>query len=317
MKTKSVVDTIFKKRRATLIFTAGVAVLAVASLGVSTFAWFQANADVEITAEGDEAEITVSAPTGAVFYYFTGNGTPGTDYTGYSPADSAIGTAPRTISHDMETPVTPNNVGFAQSEGKTYYFQEITGEGTYTAANCFNFSKIRPGCYYSFCVAYASSSCGLALTLSNNRTGDNTTPKRKIGTSGSPGAAYNASLGLALNGYVSAASTTASAATYIKSAFDDGAVKASSHDKIAYPSSNMADNTVFTFANNINTTTNQYIYFTIYMGFNNKGDALLYNSKSGTGSSEIIYYTRDNTSGDYSAVDGLTMTLNKVEVTTA
>ena len=53
------------------------------------------------------------------------------------------------------------------------------------------------------------------------------------------------------------------------------------------------------------------------MGFNDKSDALLYNSKGGTGNSETLYYTRGQTSGDYSALNGLSMTLSKVEVTLA
>ncbi len=311
----SSVDKIFKKRKRTLVFTTGVALLAVFSLGVSTYAWFQANAAVNIDTESDSANITVSAPTGAKFYYFTGNGTPNSDYTGYSGSDSAIGTAPRVLSHTSNSDV-PSNVGFASTEGKTYYFVEIDGNGNNTAANCFNLSKIRPGCYYTYCIEYSAASCGLKLTFSNGTTGNNKTPKRKVGSSAAPGSAYDVSLGLALNGWVSSPQASSYAATYIKDAFNGGATK-SVNDKIDYPTSDMANNTDFTFTSGQNTSSNHFIFFTIFMGFNDKTDALLFNNKAGTGSSEILYYTRDSSSGNYSALEGLTMTLSKIEVTTA
>ncbi len=290
-------------RRRSLIFTILFSLFLVFSAAVSTFAWFQATSAASIEADSNEASVTVQAPTDVEFYYFTGNGTPGGDYTGYSRADSAIGKAPRTYTYNPSSPV--EGVSFSD-------FQKITGEGIYTASNCFNLSKIRPGCYYTYCVKYAGSSVGLKVSLTNYRTGNNTTPKRKIGTSGS---SYFASVGLALNGAVSAPQPSTYAATFIKDAFAVGNAKNDSTDKIQYPTSDPAGASVFTFTSGQNTTTNNYIFFSIFMGFNNKADALLYNSKSGTGASEILYYTRDNSYGDYSALYSLSMSVNSIEVT--
>ncbi len=56
-----------------MVLTVSVALLAVVSIGVSTFAWFQANADVNIQATSDSTTITVSKPEDFVFYAYKGN----------------------------------------------------------------------------------------------------------------------------------------------------------------------------------------------------------------------------------------------------
>ena len=137
-----------KSRKKVLFFALIMSLSCVFTAAVSTYAWFQANSPVTINTESDSATITVSRPEGIKFYYFTGNGTPGGDYTGYSRSDSVIGQAPRVIAHDGST--NPTNVSFDEAAEK-YYFKEITEAGVYTSANCFNLSKIRPGCYYSYC----------------------------------------------------------------------------------------------------------------------------------------------------------------------
>lgn len=307
---EKMLKTILKTRRYSLVFSTVVAFLMVCTAGVSTFAWFQANAAASVTTTSEEATITVARPEDATFYYFTGNGTPGSSYTGYSASNSNIGKAQLTFTHDGST--DPSNVGFDSTEGKAYYFAKIDGESNRTFANCFNLSKIRPGCYYTFCVSYVGQYTGLELTFADSVTGNNKSPKRMI----SYGTPYYASLGLALNGWCSTAQTKGYAATFIKDAFNGGATS-SGNDKIVYPNSNTLS--PFVFADDVDTRTanTSYIYFSIFMGFNDKSDAIAYSSKTGTGASEVITYTRGTTSGDYSALDGLSMTLSKIEVTYA
>lgn len=79
-----------RKSKTKLIFTLAVALLSVLTMGVSTYAWFQANASVNIQTESDEATITVSAPdpiavsNPAIYMYRgtpTGTSVTGTPYT--------------------------------------------------------------------------------------------------------------------------------------------------------------------------------------------------------------------------------------------
>lgn len=63
-----------KKQKTKLIITLSVALLSVLSMGVSTFAWFQANANVDIRAVSDSTTITVSKPDDYSFYAYNGNG---------------------------------------------------------------------------------------------------------------------------------------------------------------------------------------------------------------------------------------------------
>lgn len=56
-----------------MVLTVSVALLAVVSIGVSTFAWFQANANVNIETTSDSTTITVSKPEDFSFYAYKGN----------------------------------------------------------------------------------------------------------------------------------------------------------------------------------------------------------------------------------------------------
>lgn len=285
------------EKKTSFIFTIIVSLACVFTGAVTTFAWFQASAAAQVITDSTTAEITVSKPEGSKFYYFTGNGTPGGEYTGYSSDDSVIGKSPRALDPDD----VPSIVGF---DSGTYHFQEITEEGIYTAANCFNLSKIRPGCYYTFCIEYSSTTTGLKITLSDLITGANTSPKRQVNYA----TPYNLSLGVAINGAVSTPKAKTYAANYIQDAFGT----TTEDDKIVYPSSNTLS--PFTFTSGQNTTTNNFIFFSIFMGFNDKSDALTYQSKSGTGSSETILYNRGVNTGDYSPLDGLKMSITGVEI---
>ena len=63
-----------KSRKLSLIGTIFVSMLSVCSAGVSTFAWFQAQANVNITTSTTSTTISVAKPDEYTFYYFKGNG---------------------------------------------------------------------------------------------------------------------------------------------------------------------------------------------------------------------------------------------------
>ena len=62
-----------RKTKAKLIMTLSVALLSVFTMGVSTFAWFQAQANVNIQTESTSTTITVSKPDDYAFYAYKGN----------------------------------------------------------------------------------------------------------------------------------------------------------------------------------------------------------------------------------------------------
>lgn len=74
-----------KKAKATLIYTLALSLVAVFSASISTFAWFQATAEVNVETSSTSATITVSAPDDITItptlYYYNLNGS-----TGYKPA---------------------------------------------------------------------------------------------------------------------------------------------------------------------------------------------------------------------------------------
>ena len=64
-----------KGRKYSLAFATVVAFCTVCTAGVSTFAWFQATANVSISATNSSTSITVSKPDDYTFYYYSKNGT--------------------------------------------------------------------------------------------------------------------------------------------------------------------------------------------------------------------------------------------------
>ena len=319
----------FQKRKTTLLFTTAVALLAVLSLGVSTYAWFQANADVHITAEGDTAEITVAAPESVKFYYFKGNGTPGnlSSYTGYSKAGAAFGNATNVIgttenghagafstNGDSNTPTYTSMATFANAWGLIDLTSNSTASGVASPKNCFNFSKMRPGCYYSFCVEtnLATSTVKLlydwSTSESNGVTGDSFAQKRYLQGQTN----YPINLLMAIHGYCKEINSNDGTA-YINNTVGISD-SYSLTEKIAFTpiSTAVTDENrhqEFTMLNAATTSTNKYIYFTIYMGKQNKSDAYRYMSTDGS----IDYYQAGNT-GTYSVFDGLKSTLINITV---
>ena len=76
-----------------MVLTVSVALLAVISVGVSTFAWFQANANVNIETTSDSTTITVSKPDDYFFYAYNGNRASHTPTGTFSSDFTAIATS--------------------------------------------------------------------------------------------------------------------------------------------------------------------------------------------------------------------------------
>ena len=303
------------------MFTTAVAILAVFSLGVSTYAWFQANADVNITAEGTEADITVSAPDDMVkFYYFKGNGVPGSaDYTGYSASNATYG--------NKTNMVNTSNGTFTTNAGSTYVgistfanaWTEIDLESTSTTSgdaspkNCFNFSKMRVGCYYSFCIESKLSTTKVNISYrwdsTYGNTGNETSPQRFAYNSGNTENPLN--MLMAINGFCTNLSSN-NATTFIAESLGVGSTLSLS-DKITFsPVGTGTTTSNYNLLANgnagVDTTTNKYIYFTIFMGNNN--DAFVYNNTT----SSIEYYAYGQATGTYSPMDGLKSSISAITV---
>lgn len=311
------------KRKTTLLFTTAVALLAVFSLGVSTYAWFQANAEVSIQTEGDEAEITVAAPDDMVkFYYFNGNGVPGSaDYTGYSASNATYGNKTNMV--NTSTGEFTTNAGSDYTGISTFEdaWTPIELESTSTASgdaspkNCFNFSKMRVGCYYSFCIETKLSTTKVNISYKWN------SPYGITGADLSPAhtryAYYNdvtsnpLNMLMAINGFCTNLSSN-NATTFIAESLGVGSTLSLS-DKITFsPVETGTTTSNYNLLANgnagVDTTTNKYVYFTIFMGNNN--DAFVYNSTVST----TDYYEYNQTTGTYSPLDGLKSSVSAITV---
>ena len=62
-----------KRKKYSLVFATVVAFCSVCTAGVSTFAWFQAQANVSISATNSSTTITVRSPKDYIFYGYNGN----------------------------------------------------------------------------------------------------------------------------------------------------------------------------------------------------------------------------------------------------
>ena len=316
-------EILVRKRKTTLLFTTAVALLAVLSLGVSTYAWFQANADVQIATESESAEITVSAPDDMVtFYYFKGNGIPGSaDYTGYSKTGATYGnrtnmvdTSTGKYTTDGGTSYTNSISSFANSWGEIDLESTSTTSGVASPKNCFNFSRIRVGCYYSFCIETKLSSTKVNMSFrwdsTYGTTGHNVSPKR-YAHNGSANTSNPLNLLMAMNGYCYNQSTN-NATTFIYESLGVGSTLSLS-DKIAFSPVGTGTTTsnydlLANGASGVDTTTNKYVFFTIFMGNNN--DAFVYNNTTDS----VEYYQYNQTSGSYSPMDGLKSSVSAVTV---
>lgn len=124
-----------RKQKTKLIFTLSIALLSVLTMGVSTFAWFQAQADVEIRTEESSTTITVSKPDDFVFYAYKGN---------------------RNSSHDMEQ-TSSFAEDFTEVITSEQLAQETQYDGTFT-----------PGCKKIFALKFTNHSSGpLVLEATN------------------------------------------------------------------------------------------------------------------------------------------------------
>jgi len=306
-----------RRKKIELIFATSVALLAVVTAGVSTFAWFQAQADVNIETSGDSATITVSAPDMVKFYYFKGNGNPGTsEYTGYSKSGAAYGnktnlvntaTSPtqfKTSTIDDYTSITSSSWGLIKKDSS----DRTPGEAS--AANCFDFSRMRVGCYYSFMIETSLATTKVDINYDwsggNGITGDSFGTKRRVNSNST---SYPINLLMAINGYCVATNTNDGAG------FITNSLNSSLTDKITYSGDNQTSSsyrllgTTTPDAGEI-TSTNKYIFFTIFMGMPDKSDAFSYVSTDG----DYQYYQADGTYGNYSVFDGLKTTLTSILV---
>ena len=316
---KKIAITSSKKRKLSFVYTIFLSSLLITTAGVSTFAWFQATASASVDTTSSSADITVSAPQTATFYYFNGNGVPGTSYTGYSKYQAAFGNTVNivktdgTYSNAVESDVSIAT--FANAWTQIDISSSSTTAGVASAANCFNFSKMRPGCYYSFCIDTGLSTSSLSLgfdwarSTSKGINGYDMSPKRYLYNGGTT--SYPLNLLMIINAYCYTSSSN-NATNYISNTIGiTSGGNLSLTDKINFTnvvdeSSSGATSESYTLLSSStnNTATNHFIYYTVFMGTSGKTDAYVYNSTA----TSIDYY-QVSTSGSYSMFDGMKSTL--------
>ena len=317
-----------RKGKIQLFGMTAIAILSVCTLGVTTYAWFQAEADVSIYADPSETTINVQAPEDIKFYYFKGNGSPGTaEYTGYSKSDATYGNKTNLVNTSDGTFKT-SAINYTSIATFANAWEEIdyitnpnaTGSGVASAKNCFDFSKMRVGCYYSFMAKTVLSTSKLDLGYrwdsTYGITGDNNGvlgTKRYVYSGGET--SYPLNLLMTINAYCYA-SASDNATTYIKETVGVGSTLGLA-DKINF--SNVGTGTTSASYRLLGTTapdagastsTNKYIFFTIFMGKPDNSDALAYRA---TANSKNLF-ERDISTGNYSAMDKLKTTLSSVSI---
>ena len=299
-----------RKSRLALVLTTLVSLLSVFTAAVTTFAWFQVDSSASVDTESDTTYISASAPDVLHFYRFNGNGTPGSSYYGYSNSAWSYGNTTNVV--DTANNQYKINGSSWTSTAWATAWTEIDVNNSTDVTNSFDFSKMRPGCYYSFCAYFGVSTAKLKLTFSWNNVGDvtgnSTSPKRYVYDNGNTSYPINVLMGV--NGWANNSNQAGSSA-FINSTFSVN----TSNDKIVYTNSLVGTTSesyylLGTSGAGVTLSTNQYIYFTIFMGLPGKADALMYRGTSGGNS----YYERGNSSGGYGALDGLKSTLSTVEL---
>ena len=302
----------FKKSKGSLLFAMIVSLLSVFTTAVSTYAWFQVSAQASINTESETASITVANPDVVHFYRFNGNGTPGSSYYGYSKSDAAFGNTVNVV--DTSTNKYQLSGGSWVSYNTNTWntaWTEIDITNNTQVQNAFDFSKMRPGCYYSFCIDYGVSTAKLKTTFSwsggSNVIGSSL--NRYVWNSGTT--SYPLNLLMGINGYATASTGAGSnAASFINGTFS----ASTAQDKIVFTNTSSATSESYyllgTAGAGVDTSTNNHIYFTIFMGFADKSDALIYRGNSGANS----YYERGVNTGGYGPLDGLKSTLTSIEL---
>ena len=318
MKKDDELKKICKSKRFPLIFATVNAFFTVFAAAVSTFAWFQATSNVNIETTSTSATITVTKPDDAKFYYFKGNGNPAdvTSYVGYSKSGATMGTSTNVVNTSAGTIQTaeistPATINFAS------HFQEITEEGNFTAAKCFDFRYIRPGCYYTYAVSYKTSA---AMTLKIGQftqvvQGSGLTPRRYLGSNGTT----SLSLAQALNStsyphtYSNASALNTASVDYVKKTLGVGSLSIAS-DGIDYDGATPASTTKdFTIASkSAGSDATYYIFFTVYME-SDKTNALSYSATNSDNTKR--YYVTDSSNGNYVPYDGLSVMVNSISLT--
>lgn len=291
------------------------------SLGMGTYAWFSAEpAEIQVDSD-DTATITCAAPELSSLYYFKGNGNPGSaNYTGYSKSDATVGNKTNMVdtsagkftldgssysSSLLDVPADSNACWGKVSTGDT----TTTTEGSPSLINCFNFTKMRPGCYYSFCMVTPYDTSSLTLTYNwSAHDGDSESPKLRLHT-GSATTENPINIMMAVNGYCGVGAASG-AANYIKETLGVGTgYSLSGTDKVAYSpatAATVSGSYTFLTSSSNNTSSNKYIYFTVYMEAD-MTHALVYKSTA----SNIRYYAF-GAGGSYAPYEGLTSNLTTI-----
>ena len=302
------------KFKISTILSLFVSLFAVLSASVSTYAWFQAQASVNIQTTSTSATITVSRPDSVRFYRFNGNGIPSSSYYGYSPSGASFGNTTNVIDTSANTyKLGDSSAVNYRSSAFDNVWTEINIDNSSQVSAAFDFSLMRPGCYYSFCIytPQATSKLKISFSLTGGINIDGTSNNRYVATSDSGAEAtdYPLNFLMGVNGYASASTNTGANVE----SFIDGTIDATSaSDKIVYNHLSPASDYYLlgTSGSSVDTSSNNYIYFTIFMGYSTKSDALLLR-KNISGKN---YYSLNQASGSYSALDGLKSTLTAIEV---
>ena len=278
------------KDKAALAFAISIGLTAIMAASVATFAWFQADAQVEIQTTSETATITVQAPSDVEIndpdiYYYKGNNTGG--YNG-SYLDSIT---------SEDTALTKLGANFAP----------VTTSAQMTI------SAAWPGYRKTYAVViHATSgtiSSGSMILKSYTTNNANFTNRNILST---PPSYNKIQIEEAINIYTGVNST--------------GVYSVSGTDSFQYSGSSLADTTILE-TTSFTSTTDAIFFYTVE--FSNGSDTWyrevtsasseLYNTPSDSDSAGSVarYFVKDTVNGNSSCYEGMTFTITNLEFTIA
>ena len=253
-------------------------------MGVSTFAWYQAQAAVNIEATPSETQITVSAPDDvsveATLYYYSGNNYDNTNLKGYKGTPSMS-------------------------------YSDFSNEADSSAKK--SLSDLYPGYKMSFMIEVVSTqNIGtISLQITNFTSSNAGVSTNRYDVTGRTSLDHPITLANAIRMYVGATSSTAAVPTIT-----------SGTNKFTYGSPSASG--TYNLANGIGSslTTTAYLYYTVY--FDDTENANKFLEYKQAAKTELMdttpndnnnrFFKQDN-SGDSNCFEGLSFSIPKLKIT--
>lgn len=288
-------------KRYSLVFATAVAFCTVCAAGVSTFAWFQANASATVTTSSSSATITVTKPDDVDLAFYVYNGNNYRDTVNASTIGSGANPA-----YGYKYTSVPNSVSWS----------DFTAIGTSSPSN--SASNLTPGKRLTFCIRVGGED---SSTISGSHSGyigtvsASNTRKRYLYSGGTTSTLVLLSWAINVYGTCFSTSTNPSASdvkTFLQAANPGGGN--------VYNDSSSGENHSSAFATG--TASSSYLYFLYTIEFSNASTTWYRHVDSSgatvvlspTSDSESTYWVADDVNGTSEVYEGLSFGISQITI---